>query len=231
MASGSYGMLVVGQGPELAEMDVERQVERAADLGRAAHRLVAPARETADLGMALHAAHQVGVLAGRAHRVVDGDAVGTVELGVVVALQPAHHVGGDEGEHAGGGGLGDIFAEAGEGQHRGSALVDHRGHAGMDADGIGVEAEAAADIAIDMGVACRSGRAAPACRATSTVSVAGARQVLADRGDAAVAHGDIEDPVEALGRIDDAAAPQEEVVGLGLHDIHGGHPRWRRPSW
>ena len=50
-------------------------------------------------------------------------------------------------------------------------------------------------------------------------------QVLGDRGDAAIAHGDIEKAVEALGRIDDAAAAQHEVVGRGLHDIHGGSPR------
>ena len=149
---GIVGMLVVGQRPELAEMDVERQVERAADLRRAPHRLVAPAREAADLGMALHAAHQVGVLARRPHRVVDGDAVGTIELGVIVALEAAHHVGRDEGEHAARGGLDDELAETREGQHRRPALVDQRRHARVDADHVGVEAEAAADVAIDVRV-------------------------------------------------------------------------------
>ena len=204
-------------------MDVERQVEGAADLGGAAHRGIAPAREAADLGMALHAAHQVGIVAGGAHRVVDGDAVGAVELGVVVALQPAHHVGRDEGQHAGAGGLDHELAEAGEGQHRGPALVDHGGHAGMHADCIGIEAEAAADIAIDVGVGVdQAGQHQPAADVDRLPG--GARQVLANRGDAAITHSDVEQAVQALGRIDHPAAAQEEVVGLGWHDIHGGYP-------
>ena len=218
---GIVGGLVLGQRPELAEMDVERQVERLADLGGTPHRLVAPAREAADLGMALDAAHQVGVVARRAHGVVDRDAVGPVELGVVVAFQAAHHVGRDEREHASRGGLGDIFAEAGEGQHRRSALVDHGGHAGMDANGVGVEAEPAADIAIDVGVGIdQAGQHQLAAHVDRLLGWTG--QALADRGDAAVSHGDIEDAVEALGRIDDAAAPKQQVEWRGLYEIHVG---------
>ena len=71
-------------------MDVQRQVERLADLGRATHRLVTPERETADLRMALHAAHQVSVLAGRPHGIVDRDAVGPIEFGVVMPFQATH---------------------------------------------------------------------------------------------------------------------------------------------
>ena len=93
----------------------------------------------------------------------------------------------------------------------------------MDAHGIGVEPEAAADIAIDVGVGVdQAGQHQLAAHIDRLRR--GARQVLAHRRDAAAAHGDIEDTVEALGWIDDAAASQEEVVGLGLHDIHGGVP-------
>ena len=61
---------------------------------------------------------------------------------------------------------------------------------------------------------------------TSTGSFAGpGRGSTAHRGDAARPDRDVEDAVEALRRVDDAAASQEEVVGLGLHDIHGGDPR------
>ena len=56
------------------------------------------------------------------------------------------------------------------------------------------------------------------------------RQGLADGDDAAVAHRDVEKAVEALGRVDDAAAPQDEVVGLGFHDIHGGSPGQKAAS-
>ena len=214
---GVVGLLVLRQRPELAEVDVERQVERAGDLRRAAHGLVAPARETADLGMALHAAHEVGILAAGAHRVVDGDAVGTIEFGIVVAFEAAHHVGRDEGQHAGRRGFHREFAEAREGQHRRTALVDHGGDAGMHAHHVGIEAEAAADVAIDMGVGVD--QAGQHQLAAHVGRFAGrSRQILADVGDAAAAHGDIHDAVEALGRIDDAAASQDEIVGCGLHD-------------
>ena len=171
--------------------------------------------------MALDAAHQVGVFASGAHRIIDRDAVRTIELGVIVAFQPAHHVGGDEGQHAGGGGLHGIFAEAGEGQHRGSALVDDGGHAGMHTHGIGVEPEAPADIAIDVGVRVyKAGQDQLAADIDRLLRWT--RQVLAHRRDSTVAHGDIQHAVETLGRIDDSAAPQQKIVWRGLHDIHDG---------
>ena len=49
-----------------------------------------------------------------------------------------------------------------------------------------------------------------------------ARQALADRGDPAISHGDIEDAVEALGRIDNAAATKQQIERRRLDDIHVG---------
>ena len=217
---GIVGVLVLRQWPELAEVDVKRQVERLADLRGAAHCFVAPTREAADLRVALHAAHQVGVLAPGAYRVVHRNAVRPIELGVVVPFQASHHVGGDEGEHAGDGGLHGIFAKARKGQYRRAALVDDRGHARVDADGIGIEPKPAADVAINVRVGVdQAGQHQLAPHIDRFLRRR--RQVSAHRRNPAIAHGDIEDTVEALRRIDDAAASKQEVVWRGLHDIHG----------
>jgi hypothetical protein len=47
------------------------------------------------------------------------------------------------------------------------------------------------------------------------------RQALAHGSDATVAHGDIQNAVEALRRIDDPATPKQKIVWRGL-DIHDG---------
>jgi hypothetical protein len=52
---------VLGKRPELPEVDVERLVGTARDLGRLLHHLDAPAREPAELGMRLEALDDVGV--------------------------------------------------------------------------------------------------------------------------------------------------------------------------
>jgi hypothetical protein len=232
---GVVGLLVLRQRPKLAEVDVERQAERARDLRGPAHRLVAPARKAADLGMALHATHQVGVFLGDPDRVVDRDAVRTVELRVIMSLEAAHHVGRDEGQHARGGGLHGELAEAREGQDRWAALVDHGGDAGVDAHHVGIEAEPAADVAIDVGVGVdHAGQHQLAAHVGGRARRSW--QVLAHGGDFAAAHGDIHDAIEALGRIDDAAASQDEIVGCGLHgsllggrDIKRACPRGCKP--
>ena len=110
------GILAVGaalrQAPELAEMDVERQVGLASDLGRHLQHLDAPARKAADLGVALDAANEIAVGVGRLHRRVDVDAVGAVEVRVVVPLEAADEVGRQEGIDPGLRRLGDEVAEA-----------------------------------------------------------------------------------------------------------------------
>ena len=171
--------------------------------------------------MAFDAAHQVGVLAADADGVVDGDAFGAVELGVVVAFKAADHVAGDEGEHAGRLGLGDVFAEGGEGQHGRAALVDHGSDAGADADLVRVQAEAAADVAENVGVGVdHAGQDQLAGNVGHFFGRAG--DLGRDGGDAAAADGDVHDPVELLRRVDDPAAAQDEVIRFRSDLVHGG---------
>ena len=54
-------------------------------------------------------------VAGR-REVLDVDAVGPVEVGIVVAFQPADDIGRDKGEHAALRRFGDEMAEPGEGR-------------------------------------------------------------------------------------------------------------------
>jgi len=170
--------------------------------------------------MALHATHQVGVVAAGADRVLDRDAVGPVELRIVVALEATHHVGGNEGQHARAGGLRDIFAETRKGQHRGAALIDHRRDARANADHVGVEAEAATDVAVDMGMGVdQAGQHQLAADIDRLARRA--RQGLANGSDASIADGDIEETIEVLRWIDDAAAAQDEIIGRELH-----HSSW-----
>ena len=142
----------LGQAPQRAEMDVKRQVGAAADLGRHFQNLDAPAREAADLGVALDAAHDVLVGVGRRHGGVDIDAGRAVEIGVVVAFKAADQIGRQEGKDLRLRLLDDEAAEAGQGHARRAALIDHGGDAGSHADHIRVQAEAAGDVLIDVGV-------------------------------------------------------------------------------
>jgi hypothetical protein len=174
-------------------------------------------------------AHQVGVLAGHPHRVVDGDAVWPIEFRVVVPFQAAHHVGGDEGEHPTGRRLGDIFAEPGESEHRRAALVDQRCHARLHAHHVGVEPETAGDVTVHMGVRVdQAGQYELAANVDRPPCRSG--QGLAYGNDTAITHRHVEEIVEVLGRVDDAAASQHEVVWGGLHEIHGGSPP-ERTTW
>jgi hypothetical protein len=127
----------------------------------------------------------------------------------------------DEGKHAAGRGLDDVFAKTGKGQHRGPALVDHGGHAGMNADGVGVEAEAAADVAIDVGVGVDQAGQHQFAPDVDRLP-GGTREVPAYCRDPAFAHCHIENAVETLRRIDDAASPKQQIERRGLHDVHVG---------
>ena len=95
-------------------MDVKRQVGAAADLGRHFQNLDAPACEAADLGVALDAAHDVFVGVGGRDGGVDIDAIGAVEIGVVMALKTADEIGGQERVNLRRRLLDDEMAEAGQ---------------------------------------------------------------------------------------------------------------------
>ncbi len=131
-----------------------------------------------------------------------------------MAFEAADQIGRQEGVDAGLGCLGDEVAEARQ-RHAGrAALIDHRGDAGLHADQIGVHAEAAADVAIDVGVGVDHARDDDA--AADVDGLLGARRqddVLLHGGDLAVAHRDIHHAVDARSGIDDMAAAQQHVIG------------------
>ncbi|MEY9368532.1 hypothetical protein ABIE83_003150 [Bradyrhizobium diazoefficiens] len=102
--------------------------------------------------MGLDAAHDVEIGRRRLDGRIDVDAVGAIELRIIMSFQSADEIGRQEGVDARGRGLGDEMTKAGQ-RHAGrAALIDQRRHARLHADHVGVHAEAAGDILIDMGV-------------------------------------------------------------------------------
>ncbi len=207
----------LGQAPQLAEMHIDRKLGLAPDLGGELDHLDAPAREAADLGMALDASHDVAVGVGSAHRRIDIDALGAVEVRVVVPLEAADQIGRDEGVDAGLRLLGDEVAEARE-RHAGRpALIDQGGDARMHPHHVGIEAEPAADIfvAMRMGVD-HAGQHQLAGDVDDLLG--GARQdVGLHRRDAPVADRHIHHAVDTGRRTDDMAAAQQQIVGFFFH--------------
>ena len=212
----------LGERPELAEVDVEREVGLAGDLGAEAQDVEPPARHAADLGVGLDAANQVRVLLGGADGGGDVDAVGTVERRVVVALEPPDQIGGQEGVDPGRRRLGDELPEARERHAAWAALVDHRGRPRMHAHHVGLEAEAAGDVLVDVRVGIdEPGKDDLAAGVDDLARRAGCER-RSHRRDAAVAHAHVERGVHALGRVDHAAAPKHEVVGAPRHGVLPG---------
>ena len=120
------------QSPELTEMNIDRQVGAAPDLGRHFDDANAPAGEAADFGMGLDAANEVAVGGGRLHRGVDFDAVGAIEVGVIMSFQASDQIGGQKGQRARLGLLDNEVPETGQ-RHAGrAALIDQRGDPGLD---------------------------------------------------------------------------------------------------
>jgi hypothetical protein len=138
------------QGPELAEMDIDRQIRIAADLACHFHDRRAPAREPANLGMRLYALDEIAVRFGGGDGRRHIDAARRIERRIIMAFEAADEVGGNERVAAACGLLGDEVAKAWK-RHRGStALVDQCRHAAFDAYHVRFEAEAPGDIAIDV---------------------------------------------------------------------------------
>ena len=102
-------------------------------------------------------------------------------------LQSAYEVGGQEGVDPGLRRLGHEVAKAREGHAGGAALVDHGGDAGMNAHHVGVQAEAAADILVDVGVGVDHPRQDQPAAHVDHFLGAGGQDVRLDGGDVAVA--------------------------------------------
>ena len=214
------GVLAIGarlrQAPELAEMHVDGQLGLLADLRRHLDDANAPAREAADLGMRLDPAHDVLVRLRRRHGRGDVHALRAVELRIIMAFQPAHDIGGNEGQRARPGGLGDEMTEARQ-RHAGrAALIDHRGHAGMHADHVGVEAEAARHILVDLPMGVDHAGNDELAGDVDDLRARAGDDMVGDSGDLAAANADILDPVDARVRADHPAAAQDDIEFRGF---------------
>ena len=203
---------VVGGGPELAEVYVERNVRLARYALAELDDLQPPARRAADLRVRLHALDDVSVLVDGAHRVVDVDAARTVELWVVVALQAADEVVGYERQHPARRRFGDEVAEAADGHAARPALVDQGRGRRPHPDHVRVESELAGDVLVDvrMGID-HSGDDELARDVDHLRCTAGGERRL-DRADASGEKSDIEPSVAPRRGVDDGASPENRVV-------------------
>ena len=128
-----------------------------------------------------------------------------------MAFQPADQIGGDEAQHAGFRLLDDEMAEARNGHAARAALVHHRGDAGPHAHHVGIQAEAAGDVLIDVGVRVdhAGGDDLPADIDHLLRVVRGKRRF--DRRDATVADADIGDAVATRRGIDHPSTTQQQI--------------------
>ncbi len=210
------------QAPELTEMHVDRQVGASSDLGGHFDDANAPAREAADLGMRLDAANQIAIGHGRLDGGVDVDAVGAVEIGVVVSLQVRRPDRPTETHRRATGLLGDEMPETRQ-RHAGrAALIDQRRHAGLHADHVRVHAEAAGNILIDMGVGVDQSGQHDLAADVDNLPRARRHDVGLHGRDLAAADGDVLEAIDARGRIDDAATAQQQIECGGQR--HGRSP-------
>jgi hypothetical protein len=105
-----------------------------------------------------------------------------------------------------------MLAEAVEVAGAGAAGVDHRGDAALPCELVGVDPERGAapiDVGVEVDQAGRDDLA-------GDVADVGSRPAVpADARDLAAGKSDIDDRIEILGWIDDAAVAQDEIVGDG----------------
>ena len=130
-----------------------------------------------------------------------------------MALEPAHQVSRQECIDARLRRLGDEVPEAGQ-RHAGrAALIDQCRHAGLHAHHVGIHAEAAGDILIDMRMRIDQPRQHQLAGYIDHLSGAGRQDVGLHGRDLAIANGDVPDAIDAGGRADHAAAAQKLVEG------------------
>ena len=201
----------VGLGPQASEMDVDGNLGLSRGLLGQLQGLDAPARVAADFRVGLDALDDVAVLLDGRDRLPHVDAVGTVELGVAMADEPADEIVRDEREHPGDRRLHDELAKPLDRQRRRAALIDHGRHAGPDPHQIGIHAERAGDMFVDVGVRVdHPGDHEP----VTDVERLRSRALLdrgEHRGDLPVADADVEAAVDPTRGVDHAAAAQHEV--------------------
>src|SRR5882757_10810255 len=185
--------------------------------------------------MRLDSANDVEIGLRRLHRGIDIDAIRTVELRIVMPLEPTDEIGRQERIDARLRWLRDKIPEARQ-RHAGrTALIDQGRHAGLHADHVRVHSEAAGDVLIDMRMRIDQPGQHQLAGDVDHLSGAGRQNVGLYGGDLAIADGDVPDPIDARGRADHAAAAQKLVEsGADRHERSplsspgGAYPRSRQ---
>ena len=135
-----------------------------------------------------------------------------IQRRVQMAFQAADQIGGDEAQHAGFRRLDDEVAEARNGHAARAALVHHGGDAGPHAHHVGVQAEAAGHVLIDMRVGVDHAGDDDLARDVDHLRAPSSRGTIASiAAMPAVGDADIGDAVAARGRIDHPSAAQQQV--------------------
>ncbi len=195
--------------PQLTEVNVDGQSRVASDGRRDLHHVEPPAREAADLGVRLDAFHEVRV---RLRRFDSGggiETIRTVKIRIVVPFQSADDIRRQEREHARRRRFGDEMPEARHRDAAGAALIDERRDARAHAAQVGVQAEAAGHILVDVRVRIDQARQhQPAAAVDDLRVVLARREIRPDRGNPVVLDEDVDDRIEAGCGIDDTAAFQ-----------------------
>jgi hypothetical protein len=174
-------------------------------------------------------ANDVAIGGRRLHGRVDIDAVGAVEVGVIVPLQAADQIGRHESVSPRLRLLGDEVPETRQCHAGRAALIDQRRDAGLDADHVCIHAEAAGDILIDMGMGIDQPGQHDFAGHIGDFSGACRQNIGLNGGNFAVADGDVLEAVDAGRRIDDAT-PAQKQVECGA-DSHDGSPLPVARAW
>ena len=133
-----------------------------------------------------------------------------------MSFQSPHEIGREKGVNARCRLFRDEVAEPRQRHAGGAALIDNGGDAGAHADHVRVEAEAAGDVAVDVGVGVDHAGQHELAADIHHFGGRGGEDGLGHRGDAPVAHRDVADAVDAGSRADHAATAQEKVVPRGF---------------
>ena len=173
--------------------------------------------------MRLHPLHDVAVLADGAHRMLDVDPAGAVELGIEVPFEAPDEVVGDEGEHAARRRLGDEVPEAPDGHAARPALVDQGGRRRAYPDHVRVQPELSGDVLVDVGVGVDHPGDHELARHADHLRPDAGCEIGLHRIDTARPDPDVEFAVTSRRRIDDGTPFQDRVV-------RGGSPCRHVPS-
>jgi hypothetical protein len=87
------------------------------------------------------------------------------------------------------------------------------------ADHVGLEAESAGDVLVDVSVSVDEPRQDELIADVDDLAGVTSAEGRSHRGDPSRAHRDIERTVEVLGRVDDAATLEQEVVGSSAYGV------------